>query len=135
MCRWFATCCWKDLDKGYNFALNFTSIGGLHTKLWAPKVVGVPSWENLGLQLGSLETKWHLGARLVAKQKIILWGRRWWLPTSLGRGESCKSVFTCGSSTHQKCRNPSLGLATKARVCKGAGQEGSLGVTLILPGV
>jgi hypothetical protein len=27
------------------------------------------------------------------------------------------------------CRNPSLGLATKARACKGAGQEGSLEVT------
>jgi hypothetical protein len=26
------------------------------------------------------------------------------------------------------CRNPSLGLATKARACKGVGQEGSLGV-------
>jgi hypothetical protein len=28
-----------------------------------------------------------------------------------------------------KCYNPSLGFATKARACKGAGQEGSLRVT------
>jgi hypothetical protein len=28
-----ATCRWKDLNKGYNFALDLTSIGGLHTKL------------------------------------------------------------------------------------------------------
>jgi hypothetical protein len=28
-----------------------------------------------------------------------------------------------------ECRNPSLGLVTKAKVCKGAGQEGSPGVT------
>jgi len=28
-----------------------------------------------------------------------------------------------------KCRNPSLGLVTKARACKVAGQEGSPGVT------
>jgi hypothetical protein len=27
------------------------------------------------------------------------------------------------------CRNPNLGLVTKARACKGVGQEGSLGVT------
>jgi len=27
------------------------------------------------------------------------------------------------------CCNPSLGLATKARACKGMGQEGSMGVT------
>ncbi len=26
-------------------------------------------------------------------------------------------------------RNPSLGLVTKARACKGVGQEGSLGIT------
>jgi hypothetical protein len=29
---------------------------------------------------------------------------------------------------HLGCCNPSLGLATKAKACKGAGQEGSLGV-------
>jgi len=29
-----------------------------------------------------------------------------------------------------ECRNPNLGLATKARACKVAGQEGSLGVML-----
>jgi hypothetical protein len=32
------------------------------------------------------------------------------------------------------CRNPSLGLATKARACKGEGQKGSLGVTSHVPG-
>jgi hypothetical protein len=32
------------------------------------------------------------------------------------------------------CRNPSLGLATKARACKVAGQEGSPGVTSHIPG-
>jgi hypothetical protein len=30
--------------------------------------------------------------------------------------------------------NPSLGLATKARACKGVGQEGSLGITFQAPG-
>jgi hypothetical protein len=32
------------------------------------------------------------------------------------------------------CHNPNLGLATKARACKGAGQEGSPGVTSHAPG-
>ncbi len=32
------------------------------------------------------------------------------------------------------CRNPSLELTTKARACKSAGQEGSLGVTFHAPG-
>jgi hypothetical protein len=29
----------------------------------------------------------------------------------------------------EQCRNPNLGLVTKAGVCKGAGPKGSLGVT------
>jgi hypothetical protein len=32
-----------------------------------------------------------------------------------------------------KCHNPSLGLATKAKACKGEGQEGSMGVTSHVP--
>jgi hypothetical protein len=32
------------------------------------------------------------------------------------------------------CRNPSLGLVTKARACKSAGQEGNPGVTFHVPG-
>jgi hypothetical protein len=35
----------KALDKGYNFALNFTLIEGLHKKLWASKVPIVPILE------------------------------------------------------------------------------------------
>jgi hypothetical protein len=31
------------------------------------------------------------------------------------------------------CHNPNLGFATKARACKGAGQEGSLGITSHAP--
>jgi hypothetical protein len=44
-CKWHGIYHWKDLDEGYNFALNFTSIGCLHTKLWFSKVVRVP-WQN-----------------------------------------------------------------------------------------
>ncbi len=34
---------------------------------------------------------------------------------------------------HHYCHNPNLGLMTKARACKVAGQEGSLGVTSHAP--
>jgi hypothetical protein len=48
-----ATYLWKNLDKGYNFALDFNSIGGLHKKLWASKmarllilgILGLLTWE------------------------------------------------------------------------------------------
>jgi hypothetical protein len=45
------------------------------------------------------------------------------------------SVYNCilliGPSkiSYSTCHNPNLGFATKARACKGAGQEGSPGVT------
>jgi hypothetical protein len=41
MCKWHATYCWKDLDKGYNFPLNLIPIRGLHIKLWTSKVTRV----------------------------------------------------------------------------------------------
>jgi hypothetical protein len=41
-CRWPATYYWKNLDKGHKFSLDLTSIKGLHTKLWAPKIAKVP---------------------------------------------------------------------------------------------
>ncbi len=66
---WLVTYRWKDLDEGYNFTLNFTSIRGLHTKLWDSKVAGVPILGISRLPLGSLETKWHLGASPVARHK------------------------------------------------------------------
>jgi hypothetical protein len=54
VCRWRATYLWKNLDEEQNFASNFTSIGGLHKKLWASKIAGIPiskisglpSWES-----------------------------------------------------------------------------------------
>jgi hypothetical protein len=64
-CRWCATYRWKALNEGYNFALDLILIEGLHTKLWAPKVVGVPSLRISGLPLKSPRTKCHLDVGLV----------------------------------------------------------------------
>jgi hypothetical protein len=85
--RWCATYRWKDLDDGYNFALDLISIGGLHKKLWASK-----SWEsqfrefqdsNLGV-LGRndiwvlapwLSTENTIRGKVVASPKF----RPWWI--------------------------------------------------------
>jgi len=56
-CRWRATYHWNVLNKGYNFASDVISIGGLHTKLWAPKVMGVPTLGISGFALRSPRTK------------------------------------------------------------------------------
>jgi hypothetical protein len=48
------------LDKGYNFAWDLITIGGLHRKLCALKVAGVPIVRISGLPLGNPATKNHL---------------------------------------------------------------------------
>jgi len=73
-CRRRATYHWKALDKGYNFALDFITIRGLHAKLWRPKVAGVPTLVILGLPLGSLGTKSHLDVSPVKKCKVYYKG-------------------------------------------------------------
>jgi hypothetical protein len=74
MCRWHATYCWNALNEGYNFSLDFISIGSLHTKLWRLKVARVPTLRILGLPSGSLETKCHLDVGLVERHKIYYKG-------------------------------------------------------------
>jgi hypothetical protein len=73
-CRWLATYHWKDLHKGNNFSSNFISIKSVHTKLWAPKVVGDLTLRISGLPFVNLETKWHLGAGPMAKHVVYYKG-------------------------------------------------------------
>jgi len=74
MCRWLATYRWKALDEGYNFALDFISIEGRHTKLLSPKVVGVTVVEISRLPLGSPGRKCHLDMGLVEKHRVYYKG-------------------------------------------------------------
>jgi hypothetical protein len=74
MCRWHATCLWKALDEGYNFASDLISIGGLHTKLWAPKIMRILSLGILGFPLGSPGTKCHLDVGLLEKHRVYYKG-------------------------------------------------------------
>jgi hypothetical protein len=69
-----ATYRWKAFDEGYNFALDRIAIRGLHKKLCAFKVVGVPADTILGLPLGSLETKNHLDVAPVERRKVYYKG-------------------------------------------------------------
>jgi hypothetical protein len=74
LCKWRVTFHWKAFDKGYNFALYLTSIEELHTKLWASKVARVLILGILGLPLGSLKNKWHLGASPMARHRVYYKG-------------------------------------------------------------
>jgi len=74
MCKWRATYCWKALDENYNFSSSLISIGGLNTKLWAPKVTKVPCLGILGFPLGSPRTKCHLDVGFVERHKVYYKG-------------------------------------------------------------
>jgi hypothetical protein len=72
MCMWHVTYHWKAFDEGYNFALDLISIRGFHTKLWGPKIAGVPT---LGISgFGSPKTKCHLNVGLVERHRVYYKG-------------------------------------------------------------
>jgi hypothetical protein len=82
----------KDLDEGYKFGLNLVAIKLCSRELWAPKVPRLqpgqfrdnfetPTWES--------REKEPFGCRLGGVAQRILYGGRWWLPPSPGRGVSC----------------------------------------------
>jgi hypothetical protein len=74
VCMWLTTYCWKALDEGYNFALDLIMIRGLHRKLCALKVAGVPTVGISGLPLGSPGTKSHLDVALVESCRVYYKG-------------------------------------------------------------
>jgi hypothetical protein len=100
VCRGSATHRWKDLNKGYNFALDLIPIGGLHKKLCAFKVTGVQVVGISRLPLGSPGTKSHLDVALVESCRVYYKGEgdgfRWiWAVVSLMSPESpaaCRST-------------------------------------------
>jgi hypothetical protein len=75
-CRWHATHCWKTLDKGYNFALEFIAIEGLHAKLWAPKVTKVIIAGQKAIRMWP---PWR-GAEYTMREKVASTkSRPWWV--------------------------------------------------------
>jgi hypothetical protein len=60
--------------KCYNFLLNLIAIGGLHAKLWAPKVVRILVVGILGLPLENLGTKCHLDVALMERCRVYYKG-------------------------------------------------------------
>jgi hypothetical protein len=88
---------WKELEEGYNFALDLISIGGLHIKLWGPKVAGVSTLGISKFPNGSPETKCHLDVNFMGMHTIFYKGKVV-APPSPGCDESCEFDFTRDSS-------------------------------------
>jgi hypothetical protein len=73
-CSWHVIYHWKVFDKGCNFALDLITTGGLHTKLWGPKVVGIPIWGISRLPFGSPRTKCHLNMAPMERCRVYYKG-------------------------------------------------------------
>ncbi len=73
-CRWRTTYRWKSIDDGYNFSLDFIAIGGLHAKLWAPKVARIQTVGIPRFPLGIPGTKCHLDVGFVERHKVYFKG-------------------------------------------------------------
>ncbi len=89
-----ATWRWKDLDEGYNFGSNLVPIRFCSRELWAPKVPGLQPGQfrdNFETLTWESREKEPFGCSLSKALQKILYGGRWWLPPSPGRGESCVS--------------------------------------------
>jgi hypothetical protein len=87
-----ATQRWKDLDEGYKFGSDLVAIKLCSRELWAPKVPGLHPGQfrdNFGTPTWESREKEPFGCSLSGASQRILYGGRWWLPPSPGRGESC----------------------------------------------
>jgi hypothetical protein len=93
---------WKDLNEGYNFGSDLVAIECGSRELWAPKVPGLqpgqfrdnfgtPTWESR-----------EFGCSLRRELQSILYGGRWWLSPSPGRGVSCVVQSARGLSQHPR---------------------------------
>ncbi len=82
---------WKDLDEGYKFGLDLVAIRLCSWELWALKVPGLHPGQfrdNFGTPTWESREKEPFGCNPRNVAQIILYGGRWWLPPSPGRGVS-----------------------------------------------
>jgi hypothetical protein len=64
---------------------------------------GSPNRDSFGTPLWESREKEPFGCRCGGVTQSILYGGRWWLPPSPGRGESSESKVARGLSQHQRC--------------------------------
>jgi hypothetical protein len=63
---------------------------------------GSPNWDSFGTPLWESRDKKPFRCSLRGVTQSILYGGRWWLPPSPGRGELSESKVARGLSQHQK---------------------------------
>jgi len=81
---------WKALDESYNIDSRLVPIWVWGEELWPFKVLGVQPG-HFGTPFRESQQNMSFGCSLRDQPQRILYGGRWWLPPSPGRGESCVS--------------------------------------------
>jgi hypothetical protein len=71
---------------------------------------GSPNWDNFGTPLWESREKKPFGCRCSGVMQSILYGGRWWLPPSPGRGESSEFVLPVNCPNTNS--DPECGLTT-----------------------
>ncbi len=82
--------------------------------------LGSSTWDNFGTPFWESREKMPFGCGSCGVTQRILYGGRWWLPPSPGRGESSESKVARGLSQHQmdtKWFLTNLGLVLDAGSC------------------
>jgi hypothetical protein len=64
---------------------------------------GSPNQDSFGTPLWESREKVSFGCKCDGESQRILYGGRWWLPLSPGRGESNESRVARGLSQHPEC--------------------------------
>jgi hypothetical protein len=62
------------------------------------QIPGSPNWDTFRTPPWESREKMSFGCRCRGVTQRILYGGRWWLPSNLGRGESCESRVAHGLS-------------------------------------
>jgi hypothetical protein len=120
VCRRSATWRWKVLKESYKIASDLILIRGLSKKLWMPKSPGSPNRDSFGTSPWESWEKVPFRCSLRGELQRILYGGRWWLPPSLGRGESSESKLPVARPNTKgvpECELTNLGLVLDARLC------------------
>jgi hypothetical protein len=70
---------WKALDEGYNFALDLIANRGMHTKLWASKVTGIPTLgqNDIWVLVMWASIEYTIRGKVVASPKSKVWWVLW----------------------------------------------------------
>jgi len=63
---------------------------------------GNPNWDSFGTPLWESREKEPFGCKCGGELQRMLYGGRWWIPQSLGRGESSESKVARDLFQHQK---------------------------------